>query len=86
MHIHASVSLCESLCVHVFVHVSACICTCSAGSKAAFLDWYGPEAARILSRGEEGAGLQVAYEPHTLGSLGESPKEKLRFQISQTDL
>ena len=31
--IHASVSLCVSLCVYTFVHASACICTCSAGSE-----------------------------------------------------
>ena len=37
------VSVHITVCACVCADVSACICTCSAGSEAAFLDWYGPE-------------------------------------------
>ena len=40
--VHPSLSLCA--CVYAFVHVSACIFIVHAGSEAAVLDWYRPEA------------------------------------------
>ena len=36
--------LCLCTCVYAFVHVSACIFIVHAGSEAAVLDWYRPEA------------------------------------------
>ena len=37
-------SISVSACVYAFVHVSACIFIVYAGSEAAVLDWYRPEA------------------------------------------
>ena len=71
--------ICVCVSVHITVRacicadVSACICTCRAGSAGSFFRLVRPRSrSRILSRAEEGAGLPVAYEPHILGSLGES--------------
>ena len=54
--VHPSLSLCA--CVYAFVHVSACIFIVHAGSEAAVLDWYRPEADPGYWQGDS---MQVAY-------------------------
>ena len=56
-----------------------CLCTCLHASVHVVQDQrqtgMAQKQIQHIVKGGGGEGLQVAYKPHTLGSLGESPRK-----------